>query len=238
MTEHDFELDERLRAAARELRRPVRLDPALDHRIMAAVHAAPRPTAVRAGADPAAPPGAPARAWQWLRRPRVLRVTPLAVGGGIAGLAGLAAAAALLLAVGIDGGGADPAGAPPTRTIASLDAPATTGWAPGGAEPGAAALAATEGSGRQVVQFVLVAPAAREVTLVGDFNDWDTHATPLRATASDGLWTVEVPLAPGRHRYAFVVDGEEWRSDPGAPRASGADFGTPSSVVTVAERRS
>jgi 1,4-alpha-glucan branching enzyme len=76
------------------------------------------------------------------------------------------------------------------------------------------------------------------VALVGDFNDWDTGATQLRTTASGGLWTVEVPLAPGRHRYAFVVDGEEWRPDPAAPRAPGADFGTPSSVVTVVERRS
>ena len=229
MTEHDFELDERLRAAARELRRPVRLDPALDDRIMAAVHAAPRPAA-RSGPDPAAPPGAAERAWQWLRRPRVLRVTPLAVGGGVAGLAGLAAAAALVLAAGL--GGDDRVGPPPDSTIASADRPAATEPSPVGADP------AAEAAGRQVVQFVLVAPAAREVALVGDFNDWDTHATPLRATASDGLWTVEVPLAPGRHRYAFVVDGEEWRSDPGAPRASGADFGTPSSVVTVAERRS
>jgi hypothetical protein len=52
------------------------------------------------------------------------------------------------------------------------------------------------------------------------------------------MWTVEVPLAPGRHRYAFVVDDETWLPDPTAPRAPGADFGAPSSVVTVAERRS
>ena len=52
------------------------------------------------------------------------------------------------------------------------------------------------------------------------------------------MWTVELPLAPGRHRYAFVLDDGRWVADPSAPRAPGADFGSPSSVVTVAERRS
>jgi len=42
-----------------------------------------------------------------------------------------------------------------------------------------------------------------------------------------------VPLAPGRYRYAFLVDGSRWLADPAAPRARDDEFGTPSSVVTV-----
>jgi hypothetical protein len=87
----------------------------------------------------------------------------------------------------------------------------------------------------QAVRFVVAAPGARTVTLVGSFNDWDPAATPLRAEASGGVWVVEVPLEPGRHEYAFVVDGERWLADPAAPTAGG-DFGTPNSVVTVAGR--
>ncbi|HEX6631274.1 MAG TPA: isoamylase early set domain-containing protein, partial [Gemmatimonadaceae bacterium] len=91
----------------------------------------------------------------------------------------------------------------------------------------------------QVVTFVLVAPGARRVALVGDFNDWDVGATQLRPAPAGRLWSVEVPLTPGRHRYAFVVDGERWLADPAAPRAPGPDFGSPNSVVTVTpERRS
>ena len=85
-----------------------------------------------------------------------------------------------------------------------------------------------------VVQFVLVAPGARSVTLVGDFNGWDSSATPLSGSSS-GLWSVALPLRPGRHQYAFVVDGARWVADPAAPRALGDDFGAPSSVVTVGE---
>lgn len=96
-------------------------------------------------------------------------------------------------------------------------------------EPG---IAAPE-SAPSVVQFVLVAPRASAVALVGDFNDWSTSATPMRTAAGDGLWTVTVPLAPGRYRYGFLLDGAEWVRDPAAPPALDDDFGRPNSVVTV-----
>jgi 1,4-alpha-glucan branching enzyme len=69
---------------------------------------------------------------------------------------------------------------------------------------------------------------------VGDFNDWDPKATPLRAAATGGVWSVDVPIQPGRHLYAFVVDGKVWRPDPAAPPAYGEDFGEPNSAITVA----
>ena len=81
-------------------------------------------------------------------------------------------------------------------------------------------------------QFVLVAPRAASVALVGDFNDWDPARTPMR-TSRDGLWATVVPLAPGRYRYAFLINGREWRADPSAPAALDDEFGAPSSVVTV-----
>jgi hypothetical protein len=85
------------------------------------------------------------------------------------------------------------------------------------------------------VEFVLRIAADSAVALVGDFNDWNPRATPLRATA-DGLWSVVVPLRPGRYHYTFVVDGTRWSRDPSAPRALEDDFGTPTSVITVAQR--
>jgi hypothetical protein len=89
-------------------------------------------------------------------------------------------------------------------------------------------------AGKRSVEFVL-RTSASSVSLVGDFNDWDPHATPLRAS-SDSLWSVVVPLRPGRYHYTFVVDGTRWRRDPAAPRALEDDFGTPTSVITIAQR--
>ena len=80
-------------------------------------------------------------------------------------------------------------------------------------------------------QFVLVAPQASTVSLVGDFNDWDPARSPMQT--AQGVWATTVPLAPGRYRYAFLVNGVEWRADPGAPRTRDDEFGSPSSVITV-----
>ena len=87
-----------------------------------------------------------------------------------------------------------------------------------------------------VVRFAIQAPGASTVALVGDFNDWDAQATLLQpAAGDDGLWTVEVPLAPGRHEYAFLVDGSEWRATAHAAPAAD-DFGRPNAVIHVTRR--
>ncbi len=87
---------------------------------------------------------------------------------------------------------------------------------------------------RVPMQFVLDArdvPAATQVSVVGDFNDWNVSALPL--SLENGVWTVTIPLTPGRHVYAFVVNGETWIADPRAPQATDNDFGRPGSVVIV-----
>lgn len=89
-------------------------------------------------------------------------------------------------------------------------------------------------TGAAPVQFVLIAPTASSVALVGDFNDWNPERTPLHQVHAGGVWAVTVPLAAGRYRYAFVVDARQWVPDPRAPRALDEDFGVPNSVVTVA----
>lgn len=80
------------------------------------------------------------------------------------------------------------------------------------------------------VTFALSAPSAARVALIGDFNDWNPEANPLRR--GKGQWSVTLKLKPGRYRYSFVVDGSSWRADPRTPPAED-DFGTPTSAVTV-----
>jgi Carbohydrate-binding module 48 (Isoamylase N-terminal domain) len=84
-------------------------------------------------------------------------------------------------------------------------------------------------------QFVLDRADAKSVTLVGDFNEWQGEETPLTRLES-GLWTVSVPLAPGRHVYAFLVDGTLMVTDPRAPLSGDADYGREGSVVMVFAR--
>jgi len=93
-------------------------------------------------------------------------------------------------------------------------------------------------SSQRHVEFVFVAPAARNVALVGDFNGWDATATPMRRSDGRATWSVSVPLAAGRHVYAFVVDGNDWVADPQAPLSPEQWFGQRNSVVVVGDRRS
>lgn len=82
------------------------------------------------------------------------------------------------------------------------------------------------------ILFRLEAPGARQVTLVGTFNDWNPSASPLRAPAGDGIWEVIVPVPRGRHLYMFVVDGE-WRTPPDAPHLLDDGFGRRNGLLIV-----
>lgn len=168
--------------------------------------------AVRAAPAPA--PLVRQGAWAWITRPRTLRVSPLA---GLAIAAGLAAVMVLA---------SREAHAPQVTAVAAV--------VPDTGSAGARLVAARAGTQPQQVQFVLVAPHATSVALVGDFNDWNAAATPLTPVRAGGVWTITVPLPPGRYTYNFVVDGTKVLADPAAPPAPADDFGTPASVVTVA----
>jgi Glycogen recognition site of AMP-activated protein kinase len=87
--------------------------------------------------------------------------------------------------------------------------------------------------GPEPVKFVLVAPGAKSVAVVGDFNNWGLDDSALVATSNQGVWSVTASIPVGVHRYAFVVNGKQWMADPTAPRSSGDDFGMPSSALVV-----
>jgi phage-related tail fiber protein len=84
----------------------------------------------------------------------------------------------------------------------------------------------------QLVRFVFVDAKASSVQLVGDFNEWTKGSTELKPSGAPGVWAVSVALTPGRHEYAFIVNGTRWVADPLALKSSD-DFGTESSVIRV-----
>lgn len=150
-------------------------------------------------------------AWSRAMRPRTITISPLLSG----------VAAALVLAVALSIGHV--IGASRTARAASrrLDAAADRGGA------------STSGK-RRAVQFVLVAPTARKVQVVGDFNDWDASHEEFRAQhRGGGVWSVTAAVPEGHHRYSFVVDDSLWVSDPTAPRVLDDDFGMPNSALVV-----
>ncbi|OCC24201.1 1,4-alpha-glucan branching enzyme [Croceicoccus estronivorus] len=63
-----------------------------------------------------------------------------------------------------------------------------------------------EHQGAQGVHFAVWAPNARQVSLVGDFNDWDHRRHPMRSRKDIGVWEIFIPdIGPGRaYKYRIV----------------------------------
>ena len=57
------------------------------------------------------------------------------------------------------------------------------------------------------VNFICAAPEAKQVFLLGDFNNWNPTAHPMNRQP-DGAWLLQVPLNHGHHHYRFLVDGK------------------------------
>nr|MBA2637735.1 1,4-alpha-glucan branching protein GlgB [Solirubrobacterales bacterium] len=66
--------------------------------------------------------------------------------------------------------------------------------------------------------FAVWAPAARSVSVVGDFNSWDGRLHPMRSMGSSGIWELFVPDVDEGARYKFELrtqaDGLVLKADP------------------------
>ncbi|MET0878149.1 MAG: 1,4-alpha-glucan branching protein GlgB, partial [Tardiphaga sp.] len=58
------------------------------------------------------------------------------------------------------------------------------------------------------VGFVVFAPNARRVSLVGDFNFWDPRRHPMRVRGA-GYWELFVPAATAGDHYKFAITGPQ-----------------------------
>jgi hypothetical protein len=87
---------------------------------------------------------------------------------------------------------------------------------------------------RGTTRVSIRASDANRVELAGDFNKWQTIAA---ARADNGVWYVDLDLPPGEYRYAFRVNGKEWRVPEGVAAADD-EFGGKSAWLTVSRSSS
>lgn len=64
------------------------------------------------------------------------------------------------------------------------------------------------------INFICLAPQAKQVFIVGDFNQWNPTSHPMKRHV-DGSWQLAVSLGHGGHHYQFLIDGER-KNDPRA----------------------
>jgi len=62
--------------------------------------------------------------------------------------------------------------------------------------------------GQPGTDFAVWAPNARYVSVIGDFNDWDTGRNPLTPRASSGIWTGFIQEAQKGHCYKYFIDSQ------------------------------
>ncbi len=74
---------------------------------------------------------------------------------------------------------------------------------------------------------------AESAHLVGDFNNWNERATPMKPLKS-GRFTAVVRLQPGRaYEFRYLVNGEEWHNEWDADGYAPNPHGSENSVVTT-----
>jgi 1,4-alpha-glucan branching enzyme len=84
---------------------------------------------------------------------------------------------------------------------------------------------------KRKVTFSLDAPKAKEVILIGDFNNWDPQIHPMEKEQG-GVWKKTVMLSPARYEYRFLVDGQ-WYHDPENPDFCFNSFGSCNNVLFI-----
>ena len=81
-------------------------------------------------------------------------------------------------------------------------------------------------------KFEISAPEAKEVSLAGSFNHWNTQANPMKKDKK-GTWKATLSLETGRYEYRFFADGNR-ENDPYCSCGVANEFGGQNCVKIVA----
>ncbi len=74
---------------------------------------------------------------------------------------------------------------------------------------------------------------AKQAVVVGEFNNWDSSATPMKRKR-DGSFSIALNLESGKeYRFKYYLDGTRWENDPQPDRLVPNVFGTHDSVIVA-----
>jgi diguanylate cyclase (GGDEF)-like protein len=76
----------------------------------------------------------------------------------------------------------------------------------------------------------------KEVSVVGDFNNWDRKNGIMTFDEKEGRWKKVLLLKPGSYRYKFLIDTNFWQVDKNSSQYTDDGFGGKCSVVNVLEK--
>jgi len=59
----------------------------------------------------------------------------------------------------------------------------------------------------------IAASDAKNVCMVGDFNNWNIHANPMKKL-KNGDYTIKLDLEPGKeYQFRYFIDESKWEND-------------------------
>ncbi|MFC1588279.1 isoamylase early set domain-containing protein [Planctomycetota bacterium] len=74
---------------------------------------------------------------------------------------------------------------------------------------------------------------ASSVHLVGEFNNWDMDATPMKRL-KDGAYTVTLELQSGRkYQFRYLIDKTNWENDWHADEYAPTPYGDSKNSVVI-----
>lgn len=77
------------------------------------------------------------------------------------------------------------------------------------------------------------AATAKEVVLIGDFNNWDTEAG-ISMKKQKHVFKATLELETGKeYEFRYLLDGEVWENDWAADKYVATPFGVENSVVST-----
>lgn len=81
------------------------------------------------------------------------------------------------------------------------------------------------------VRFERYSPKSSRVDLVGSFTGWELGKYPL-VRDENGIWSIQIRLAPGTYEYKYVYDGHYYEPDPEREQVANA-FGSANNLLIV-----
>ncbi len=75
--------------------------------------------------------------------------------------------------------------------------------------------------------------AAESVHIVGEFNEWNKEATPMKALKNGSFsTTVELPKDQ-EYQFRYLIDGQNWQNDDEADKLVASPFADAKNSVVV-----
>ena len=81
----------------------------------------------------------------------------------------------------------------------------------------------------------IAASDAKSVCIVGDFNDWNIHANPMKKL-KNGDYTIKLDLEPGKeYQYRYFIDELIWENDWNADKYVRSLYGDSDNSVVMTD---